>query len=59
MDKKDLINEYIGIVAIIVIVALAVIAIYFYVKHQPADAVKEMDNATITFISSTNTKALT
>ncbi|RUR09868.1 hypothetical protein [Legionella sp. km772] len=52
MNKKDLINEYIGIIAIIVIVALAVLAIYFYIKHQPDNEIKDMSNTTISFNSS-------
>lgn len=56
MDKKDLINEYIGIISIIVIVALAVVAIYFYVKNQPDNEIKDMRNTTISYLSSDNTK---
>lgn len=56
MDKKDLVNEYIGIISIIVIVALAVVAIYFYVKNQPDNEKKDMRNTTISYLSSDNTK---
>lgn len=55
MDKKDLINEYIGIISIIVIVALAIVAIYFYVKNQPENEIKDMRNTTISYLSSDNT----
>lgn len=47
MNKKDLINEYIGIVAIIVIIILAVVAIYLYIHRQPADSINDMNNVTI------------
>lgn len=47
MKKKDLINEYIGIAAFIVIVILAIIAIYFYVARQPGDEIKDLSNTTI------------
>lgn len=59
MNKKDLINESIGIIAIIVIVALAIIGIYFYIKHQPVTERKDMKNTTISFISSDTAKQLT
>ncbi len=52
MKKKDLINEYIGVIALIVIVVLAFIAIYFYIKQQPNDEIKDKSNATISSISS-------
>lgn len=47
MSKKDLINEYIGIIAIIIIVIVAIIAIYVYVTHHPQDNNDEIGNATI------------
>jgi len=50
--KKDLINECIGIVALIIIVMLAVVAIYFYITRQPADEIKDRSNTIISFISS-------
>jgi amino acid transporter len=33
--KKDVVNEYTGIISIIVIVILAVIGVYWYLFHQP------------------------
>lgn len=42
--KKDTKNEYIGIISLIVIVILAVIAIY-YLSHQPIIGPKELNNA--------------
>ena len=47
MNKKDSTNEYIGIIAIVVIVALAIISIYFYVQHQPDHEIKDLSNTTI------------
>ncbi len=47
MKKKDLINEYIGIIAIIVIITLAIVSIYFYIKHQPSNTIKDVMNTTI------------
>ena len=47
MNKKDLINEYIGIIAMIVIICLAVVGIYFYLKDHPNEGPKEIGNAAI------------
>ncbi len=54
MSKKDLINEYIGIIAFIVIVVVASVGIYFYIKHQPTNELKDMSNTTISFNSFSN-----
>lgn len=47
MTKKDLINEYIGIIAIIVIIILSVVGLYFYFKHQPVNDQNDMNNTII------------
>lgn len=47
MKKKDLVNEYIGIISIIVIVVLAIVGIYFYLEQQPPHERKDMNNTTI------------
>lgn len=50
MKKNDLINEYIGVITLIVIIVLAVVAIYFYNSRQPASVKKDISNTTISSI---------
>jgi amino acid transporter len=47
MSKKDLINEYIGILALIVIIILSVVGLYLYLNHQPINEQNDMKNTTI------------
>lgn len=44
--KKDTKNEYIGIISLIVIVIVAVVAIY-YLSRQPTIGPKELDNSAL------------
>jgi hypothetical protein len=47
MLKKDLINEYIGIIAVIVIILAGVFGVYYYMNHQPQSTIKDITNAII------------
>lgn len=52
MSKKDLLNEYIGIIAFVVIVFLAAGAVYLYVSHQPKNSTNDLSNTTISSLES-------
>lgn len=56
MSKKDLINEYIGIIAALVIIILAIVGIYYYIKNHPTPVRKDMNNTTISLINTSHQK---
>lgn len=52
MRKKDLVNEYIGIIAIVVVIILATIGVYLYIHHQHQNGPQEISNTTISSLES-------